>query len=129
MDRLSGLDASFLKNRVGVTYTFFDKTTRDALMLALAPDHPDYGWHENKGYASPEHVSALRAWGPCDLHRRSWRLPGTAVDDALLLATLAQAEDAALEGGPSGDQAGAYVSSLAGDLLDAAAAAPTVQGG
>lgn len=69
------------------------KCERDALMVELAADHPEYGWHENKGYASPEHIAALRTWGPCDLHRRSWRLPGTGTDDVALLAALAGAED------------------------------------
>ena len=71
------------------------KCERDALMVELAASYPEYGWHENKGYASPEHVSALRAWGPCDLHRRSWRLPGVGdeAEDAALLAELAAAED------------------------------------
>ena len=40
-------------------------------------EHPAYGWVENKGYAAPEHIDALRPLGPCELHRRSWRLPGT----------------------------------------------------
>ncbi|HUP99314.1 MAG TPA: ribonuclease HII, partial [Aeromicrobium sp.] len=35
------------------------KTSRDALMVDLAQTHPGYGWHENKGYASPEHIEAL----------------------------------------------------------------------
>jgi len=52
------------------------KTSRDALMVELAESHPGYGWHENKGYASPEHIEALRALGPCAAHRRSWSLPG-----------------------------------------------------
>jgi ribonuclease HII len=52
------------------------KTTRDAMMLDLAQEHPEYGWHENKGYASPDHVDALRRLGPTVHHRRSWRLPG-----------------------------------------------------
>lgn len=52
------------------------KTTRDAMMLDLAAEHPAYGWHENKGYASPDHVDALRRFGPTEHHRRSWRLPG-----------------------------------------------------
>ncbi|HEY0215497.1 MAG TPA: ribonuclease HII [Cellulomonas sp.] len=52
------------------------KTTRDALMLDLAEQHPEYGWHENKGYASPDHIDALRRLGPTAHHRRSWRLPG-----------------------------------------------------
>jgi len=55
------------------------KTSRDALMVELAKTHPGYGWQENKGYASPEHIEALRALGPCAAHRRSWSLPGTGV--------------------------------------------------
>lgn len=53
------------------------KTERDAIMADLAHAHPEYGWHGNKGYASPDHLDALRRHGPCALHRRSWRLPGT----------------------------------------------------
>jgi len=52
------------------------KTTRDALMLELAASFPAYGWDLNKGYASPEHLDALRRVGPCQLHRRSWAIPG-----------------------------------------------------
>ena len=52
------------------------KTTRDALMLELAASFPAYGWDLNKGYASPEHLDALRTVGPCELHRRSWAIPG-----------------------------------------------------
>lgn len=51
------------------------KTERDGLMVGLHEQHPAYGWHENKGYSAPEHAAALRALGPCDLHRRSWSLP------------------------------------------------------
>lgn len=53
------------------------KCTRDALMVELHTEHPEYGWAENKGYGSPEHVERLLALGPSPLHRRSWRLPGT----------------------------------------------------
>ena len=52
------------------------KTTRDALMVELADEHPAYGWDLNKGYASPEHMQALRRVGPCVQHRRSWAIPG-----------------------------------------------------
>ena len=51
------------------------KCERDAMMVALADEHPAYRWADNKGYASPEHLAALRELGPCPLHRRSWRLP------------------------------------------------------
>ena len=57
------------------------KVTRDAIMVGLGDEHPAYGWVENKGYAAPEHLDALRRLGPCELHRRSWRLPGTMDDD------------------------------------------------
>lgn len=53
------------------------KCERDALMVRHAEDHPHYGWHENKGYAAPDHLAALRLHGPSPLHRRTWRLPET----------------------------------------------------
>ncbi|TQM62575.1 ribonuclease HII [Humibacillus xanthopallidus] len=52
------------------------KVERDDLMVGLAADHPAYGWALNKGYAAPEHMDAIARLGPCELHRRSWRLPG-----------------------------------------------------
>ncbi len=51
------------------------KVTRDRMMVALAIEHPAYGWEVNKGYGAPEHLAALRVQGPCVHHRRSWRLP------------------------------------------------------
>jgi ribonuclease HII len=59
------------------------KTSRDAIMMELAGDYPDYGWHQNKGYSAPEHIDALRRLGPCDVHRRSWSLPGVVIDTVL----------------------------------------------
>jgi ribonuclease HII len=50
------------------------KTTRDAIMVALAEEHPAYRWQENKGYATPAHRAALRRHGPTRYHRVSWRL-------------------------------------------------------
>ncbi|MDV3221635.1 ribonuclease HII [Intrasporangium sp.] len=52
------------------------KVERDDLMVQLGADHPAYGWGLNKGYSAPEHLDALARLGPCELHRRSWRLPG-----------------------------------------------------
>ena len=56
------------------------KVERDELMIRLAADHPAYAWGFNKGYSAPEHIDALARVGPCELHRRSWRLPGV-LDD------------------------------------------------
>jgi ribonuclease HII len=59
------------------------KVTRDRMMVAWGANeaYAPYGWVENKGYAAPEHQDALRRLGPCELHRRSWRLPGSMGDD------------------------------------------------
>ncbi|MGL5865091.1 MAG: ribonuclease HII [Dermatophilaceae bacterium] len=57
------------------------KVTRDRLMVGLGAAHPEYGWVENKGYAAPDHVAALRRHGPSAWHRTSWRLPGVVDDD------------------------------------------------
>jgi ribonuclease HII len=52
------------------------KVERDQIMVRLAPEHPAYQWDVNKGYAAPDHLAALDLLGPCELHRRSWRLRG-----------------------------------------------------
>jgi ribonuclease HII len=56
------------------------KTERDRLLVQMHPTHPVYGFAENKGYGTPEHVAALREYGPSPVHRRSWRLPGEEPD-------------------------------------------------
>ena len=61
------------------------KVERDAMMVALAPDYPAYGWHENKGYAAPGHRAALLDVGPCDHHRRSWHLLGERPDEDVMM--------------------------------------------
>jgi ribonuclease HII len=57
------------------------KTARDAIVLELAGEHPEYGWSDNKGYSAPEHLAALLEHGPTVHHRLSWRLPGCPVID------------------------------------------------
>ena len=51
------------------------KVERDARMVRLHDDYPAYCWADNKGYSAPEHLAALLELGPCEQHRRSWRLP------------------------------------------------------
>jgi len=48
------------------------KVTRDRLLVEAADEHPAYGFAANKGYPSPDHIAALDAHGPCELHRHSW---------------------------------------------------------
>lgn len=52
------------------------KVERDTRMVALSELAPEYGWAVNKGYAAPDHRAALLEHGPCEHHRRSWRLLG-----------------------------------------------------
>lgn len=48
------------------------KEHRDALMREAALAHPAYGFDRHKGYGTAAHLAALRAHGPCPLHRQSF---------------------------------------------------------
>jgi ribonuclease HII len=48
------------------------KTFRDRWMRQLDAIYPSYGFAMHKGYATPQHLEALGALGPCPLHRRSF---------------------------------------------------------
>jgi ribonuclease HII len=49
------------------------KTTRDQLMTELSKEFPNYFWADNKGYAAPEHLEAIKSFGPTKYHRVSWK--------------------------------------------------------
>jgi ribonuclease HII len=48
------------------------KVTRDRMMRTLHEEFPGYGWFNNKGYATEQHLFALNQIGPCRHHRRSF---------------------------------------------------------
>ncbi len=48
------------------------KVTRDRLMVECDRIFPGYGFAQNKGYGSPEHIRALKELGPTPIHRRSF---------------------------------------------------------
>ena len=48
------------------------KVTRDRLMLEYDKQYPEYGFASNKGYGSAEHIAALKKYGPCPIHRKSF---------------------------------------------------------
>lgn len=48
------------------------KVERDAFMLRLHAQFPEYGFARHKGYPSPFHIDRLRALGPSPWHRRSF---------------------------------------------------------
>ena len=60
------------------------KVARDALMVELAQDYPDYGWDGNKGYGSASHRSVLSTIGVTEHHRKSWNLVPSEIQPRLL---------------------------------------------
>lgn len=48
------------------------KVERDAQMLALHQQYPQYGFDQHKGYPTRAHREILQAIGPCPEHRRSY---------------------------------------------------------
>ena len=48
------------------------KVTRDRLMEELDGEYPQYGFAIHKGYGTKRHYEALRAFGPCPIHRRTF---------------------------------------------------------
>jgi ribonuclease HII len=48
------------------------KTARDAALVTLHQQYPQYGFDQHKGYSTPLHLERLREHGPCPVHRRSF---------------------------------------------------------
>jgi ribonuclease HII len=48
------------------------KVVRDRLMTALADTHPEYGFERHVGYGTPQHMTALKRFGPTPHHRRGF---------------------------------------------------------
>lgn len=49
------------------------KTSRDAWMVEYAAHDPRYGFERHKGYPTRSHRAAIEMFGPCQIHRRSFR--------------------------------------------------------
>ncbi len=49
------------------------KVTRDRLMSQYHEQYPQYGFGKHKGYGTREHLEAIRSYGMCPIHRRSFR--------------------------------------------------------
>jgi len=50
------------------------KTYRDEYIIEAHELYPVYDWIHNKGYATASHRAAIRRYGHCPLHRRSFQL-------------------------------------------------------
>lgn len=49
------------------------KVARDRIMLEMHKQYPDYGFDKHKGYGTKFHTQQLKKYGPCEIHRRSFR--------------------------------------------------------
>ena len=46
--------------------------TRDRLMAEYDAQYPQYGFALHKGYGTAAHIEALKAHGPCPIHRKTF---------------------------------------------------------
>jgi ribonuclease HII len=49
------------------------KVTRDKIMEELAEIYHEYGFAKHKGYGTKEHLEAINKYGPCPIHRKSFK--------------------------------------------------------
>ena len=54
------------------------KVARDVIMDSLHSMYPQYGFDSNKGYPTKAHYQALEKYGPCPVHRKTFRLSSSA---------------------------------------------------
>lgn len=48
------------------------KVTRDRIMAQWDEIYPEYGFINHKGYGTAKHIEAIKKYGPCPLHRRTF---------------------------------------------------------
>jgi ribonuclease HII len=49
------------------------KVYRDRIMSSYHEMFPEYGFHEHKGYGTARHLAALKQYGPCPIHRLTFK--------------------------------------------------------
>lgn len=49
------------------------KVTRDTIMEKYDDLYPEYNFKKHKGYPTTEHMEAIKKFGPCPIHRRTFR--------------------------------------------------------
>ena len=48
------------------------KVTRDRIMREWDKVYPEYGFGSHKGYGTAKHIAAIREYGPCPIHRKTF---------------------------------------------------------
>ncbi|MDP3447857.1 MAG: ribonuclease HII [Eubacteriales bacterium] len=81
IDALTGLNISARQHSIihgdALSYSIacasvIAKVERDRYMQEQDVLYPQYGFARNKGYGTAEHIAAIRKFGPCPIHRRSF---------------------------------------------------------
>jgi ribonuclease HII len=60
------------KVRVISAASILAKVARDEAMLKYHEAFPQYGFADNKGYLTERHLTRLKQFGPCPIHRRNY---------------------------------------------------------
>ena len=48
------------------------KVTRDRIMVEYDSMYPEYGFAKHKGYGTKAHIEAIKEYGPCPIHRKTF---------------------------------------------------------
>ncbi|MBQ5851146.1 MAG: ribonuclease HII [Lachnospiraceae bacterium] len=81
MDYITGVNTDYpfiaLKKGDSISYiigcaSIIAKVKRDRYMIEIDKEYPMYGFARNKGYGTKEHIYALKKYGPCPIHRKSF---------------------------------------------------------
>ncbi|MDR2860356.1 MAG: ribonuclease HII [Elusimicrobiota bacterium] len=48
------------------------KVARDEIMVEFSKKFPDYGFEKHKGYGAKQHLEALKEFGICEIHRKTF---------------------------------------------------------
>jgi ribonuclease HII len=59
------------------------KVTRDRQMQSLHEQYPEYGFAQHMGYPTEAHFAALKQYGACDEHRRSFSPVRKVLEDSI----------------------------------------------
>ena len=57
----------------GIIYSILAKVYRDRIMCCQNSLYPQYGFSSNKGYGTSQHLDALVKYGPCPVHRLTFK--------------------------------------------------------
>lgn len=81
IDAVKGLDLKYnscsiikadAKSYAVACASILAKVTRDLIMRKYDEMYPQYGFIKHKGYGTAAHIAAIKKYGPCEIHRRTF---------------------------------------------------------